>query len=299
MSEVPFVRHELIASDGVRLGGREYEPRGDGEFTALLLPGIGVPQRALRHLAAFLAAEGIRAFSIDYRGMGDSTDGAPGASLRAWAERDAVAGLEFVERRWQKPVVHFGHSFGGQVVGLADAFSRAKACVFIASQFGQAKHWDGFQRVKVAAFWRVILPLASSLFASVPGWTGAGEALPRGVASEWARWGRSEHWYLDHVERARQRLADFSKPILAYAASDDPIAPPRAVGALLATFESAAVERRDLRPSDLGVRTIGHFGLLRPPAERLWKDMLDFARGSVVRSSERSPATAPEAAVHG
>ena len=285
--------------DGVRLSGREYAPRGDGEFTALLLPGIGVPQRALRHLGAFLADQGIRAFSVDYRGMGDSTDGAAGASLRVWAERDATAAFEFVEQRWQKPVVHFGHSFGGQVVGLADAFSRAKACIFIASQFGQAKHWDGFERLKVAAFWRVILPLASSVFASVPGWTGAGEALPRGVAREWARWGRSENWYLDHVDGARRRLAAFPRPILAYAASDDPIAPPRAVGALLATLETATVERRDLRPAELGVRSLGHFGLLRPPAARLWQEMLDFAHGAVGSRREPAATLAANAVVSG
>jgi predicted alpha/beta hydrolase len=299
MSEVPFVPHALSASDGVRLCGREYAPRGDAEFTALLLPGIGVPQRALRHLAAFLATEGVRAFSIDYRGMGDSPDGAASASLCAWAERDAVAAFDFVEQRWQEPVVHFGHSFGGQVVGLADAFSRSKACVFIASQFGQAKYWDGLARVKVAAFWRVILPLASSVFASVPGWTGAGEALPRGVAREWARWGRSENWYLDHVDGARQRLAAFSRPIRAYAASDDPIAPPRAVGALLARLETAPVERRDIRPAELGVRSIGHFGLLRPHAEPLWKEMLGFARDAVASGSERSATHASHDSVNG
>src|SRR5262245_11849013 len=158
VADPAFVSHDLVTADGVRLVGREYPPRGTALFTALLLPGIGVPQRALRHLGGFLAEKGVRAFSIDYRGMGDSPAGAESATLRAWAERDAVAALEFVEERWKKPVVLFGHSFGGQVLGLSDAFSRLAACVLIASQFGQARYWDGFERVKIAAFWRLILP---------------------------------------------------------------------------------------------------------------------------------------------
>jgi predicted alpha/beta hydrolase len=244
-----------------------------------------VPQRVFRHLGAHLAAQGVRAFSVDYRGMGDSAASAAGATLRTWAERDAVGALEFAETRWQKPVVLFGHSFGGQILGLADAFSRVHACVLVASQFGQARYWDGVGRLKVAAFWRVILPLASAVFDSVPGWTGAGEALPHGVAKEWARWGRSHDWYVTHVKGAGRRLATFDRPILAYAASDDPIAPPRAVSALLSRFEAARVERRDVRPPDLGVATIGHFGLLRPIAKSLWGDMLAFARDAVRRAA--------------
>ena len=287
MAEFAGVPVDVSAADGVRLVGREYAPEGEETFVALLLPGIGVPQRALRHLGGFLAKEGVRALSIDYRGMGDSGSSAKSATLRNWAERDAVGALRFAETRWGKPVVLFGHSFGGQVVGLADDFSRLRSCVFIASQFGQAKNWDGFERVKIATFWRVILPVASRVFETVPGWTGAGEALPRGVAREWARWGRSPNWYLTQVGDAGQRLARFDRPILAFAASDDPIAPPRAVSALLTRFETARVVRRDVTPHDLGVAAIGHFGLLRPMAKPLWRDMLAFAARE---AGERSAA---------
>jgi predicted alpha/beta hydrolase len=284
MADPDFVSLDIVTADGVRLLGREYPPRGTATFTALLLPGIGVPQRAMRHLGGFLAERGVRAFSIDYRGMGESTAGAASATLRVWAERDAVAALELAEERWKNPVVLFGHSFGGQVLGLGDAFSRLAGSVLIASQFGQAKYWDGFERVKVAAFWHVILPVASALFETVPGWFGAGEALPRGIGKEWGLWGRSRDWYVTHVPGAAERLARFDRPILAYAASDDPIAPPRAVTALLSRFESAKIERRDIRPGDLGVQKIGHFGLMRPIAASLWADMLAFAERAAAQT---------------
>ena len=278
MEEPRFVSVAIPATDGVPLVGREYPPSGPSPLTALLLPGIGVPQRALRHLAAFLAGEGVRALSVDYRGMGESAAAPESATLRVWAERDAVGALRFAEERFRKPVVLFGHSFGGQVLGLADEFSRVRAAVLIASQFGQAKYWDGVGRLKVEAFWRVILPAASALFETVPGWTGAGEALPRGVAREWARWGRARDWYVSEVHGSAERLARFERPILACAASDDPIAPPRAVSALLSRFAAAPITRRDVVPRDLGVRAVGHFGLLRPVARELWSEMLAFVR---------------------
>jgi predicted alpha/beta hydrolase len=47
---------------------------------------------------------------------------------------------------------------------------------------------------------------------------------------------------------------------------------------LLSRFRGAHVERIDVAPSDLGVRSIGHLGLFRPgPAERIWRDFLAYA----------------------
>ena len=80
--------------------------------------------------------------------------------------------------------------------------------------------------------------------------------------------------------------ADFTAvraPILAWGFSDDPIATPAAVEALLGAYRNAQVERRWTRPADAGVRAIGHHGFF---AERhrksLWRAALDWldARGS-------------------
>jgi predicted alpha/beta hydrolase len=170
-----------------------------------------------------------------------------------------------------------GHSFGGQMIGLSEEFHRLNAAILVCSQFGQTRHWDGFQRFKVGLFWYLILPLAAAVFKIVPGWTGIGEAIPRGVAREWARWGRTRDWLLPYHERAASLYAAFDRPIRAYATTDDPIAPPRAVSALLSRFRATKVERIDVRPSDLGLRSLGHLGLFRPgPTEQVWQEILEF-----------------------
>jgi len=271
----------IPAVDGLVLSGRVYEPEG-ARCTILCLGGIGVPQRAFRHFGAWCAPRGVRVVTVDYRGMGESPrdEAALGtASLTNWAVLDAVGALRFVEKAWPEPSpVLLGHSFGGQVLGFSDEFRRLAAAVLVASQFGEAAHWDGFERLRVSAYWHLILPAAAAVFHErIPGWTGIGESIPTGVAREWASWGRSRGWSLPHVPGAAERYAAFDRPLRAYAISDDRIAPPRAVSALLRQFRSTEPERIDLTPRELGLPKLGHLGLFRQGAERVWQELADFA----------------------
>lgn len=274
------IARSVLATDGKVLAGRVYETSEPPRFDVLMLPGVGVPQRVFRHLGTWLALQGARAVSIDYRGMAESRAAAPTgneASLRIWAERDAVGALRYVEASGGgRPVFLLGHSFGGQTLGFSDEFRRLRAALLIGSQLAPTQHWDGFEKFKVLLYWNVILPIASTLFGYVPGWTGIGEAIPAGVAREWARWGRSREWSLSHVPEAGARYAAFDRPLRAYAMLDDPMAPPRAVADLLSRFDSTPVERVDLDPRRLGVPKLGHLGPLRPAQSMLWPDMLAF-----------------------
>jgi predicted alpha/beta hydrolase len=278
---------EITALDGIGVKGYVYRREGEARYTVLVLPGIGVPQRVFRPFASWLASRGVRTVTVDYRGMGESN--APAAfataTLTAWASSDAVAALRFAET-FGDPVVLVGHSFGGQVLGFSDEFRRLAGAILVGSQFGQARHWDGLARLKLAAYWRAILPLSAALFAVVPAWTGLGAALPRGVAREWARFGRTHDWLLSHVPGARERYATFDRPLRAYAMTDDPIAPPRAVSDLLSRFRATDVERCVLSPETLGVKRLGHLGPFRSGSgERLWPELEAFASACLRRGS--------------
>ena len=269
----------IEATDGVSLRGNVYDPEGEPAYQLLVFPGIGVPQRVFRHIAAWFAGNGVRVVSIDYRGMGASTgpNALRTANLTNWAARDAVGALRFVEQSNKAPVVLLAHSFGGQALGFSDEFRRLQGVILVGSQFGQARHWDGLARAKIAAYWNLVLPASIAVFEIIPGWTGLGVPLPRGVAREWARWGRTREWLLPHVEGAERRYATFDRPIRAYAMTDDDIAPSRGVSDLLGRFRATAVERVDLAPADLALPEIGHMGLFRPGGtERIWEEMFDF-----------------------
>jgi len=287
----------LYTEDGVALTATTYSSPAPAEMTVLMLPGIGVPQRAFRHIARWFAERGARCVTVDYRGMGDSRTpgGVATATLSTWARNDAVAALEYAESSWPEPLMLVGHSFGGQVVGLAEAFQRVRAAVFIGSQFGQPRNWDGWQRFGLASYWFLILPALCALFKELPAWSGPAGPLPRGVAREWSRWGRSRDWYLSSQPGAEALLGRFPAPLMAYSIFDDSIAPPRAVSALLKRFSVTEAVRRDVTPDELGLARIGHVGLLRPSQETrpVWKEMLGFLRGHAAGRRHVHPVRQP------
>ena len=271
---------EITAVDGHPLCGRVYEPIGRTHATILALPGIGVPQRVFRHVGDWLAERGVRLVSVDYRGIGESAtqEGIATASLSKWARADAVGAFRFVCKRYSTVPVLLGHSFGGQALGIAEELHEARAAILVGSQLGHPHHWDGLSRLKVELLWRALLPVTTRFFDPIPKWV-VGEELPGGVAREWLSWGRGSDWLMTHIEGADARYARFSGPILAYAISDDDIAPPRAVDDLLQRFRSTDVTRVDITPEALGRPSIGHVGLFRPRnTDRVWEHWLRFAK---------------------
>lgn len=271
---------EFQAADGMPLRGRVFEPSRPALFTALVLPGVGVPQRAFRHLAAWMAERGVRCLTVDYRGIGESATGPESwrtATLLTWARLDAVAALEYAESQWPEPVALVAHSFGGQLIGLAEPMRRAAAAVLVTSQIGHSRYWDGTGRWLLEFYWRAVLPLGVAIYERLPAAVGFGTRLPRGVAEEWARWGRSPDWFFSWEPSATDVFAAFDRPLLVFSVSDDAIAPPRAVEALLSYFSSTTIERRHLEPADIGVDEIGHVGFFKPGAiENEWQRALTF-----------------------
>ena len=105
--------------------------------------------------------------------------------------------------------------------------------------------------------------------------------MPAGVAREWARWGRQPGYVTDADGGAlRPGYARIAFPIRSYSFSDDMLAPPRAVEALLGFYYGARIERRALTPRDLGVRAIGHWGFFRERfRDPLWIEAASWLRG--------------------
>lgn len=264
--------------DGIALAGRVYEPPGSASTTALVTGGVGVPQRIYRPLLEWLAAQGIRCLSFDYRGCGESRhtpNGVATASLTAWAKRDAVAALEHAEQAWAEPVVLLAHSFGGQLLAIADAMKRVRAVVMVASQVGNARYWDGLDRLKIAAFWYLLLPVFSLFYEITPRWLGS--RLPRGAAREWACWGRQPDWLFSVNPDAGERLRNFPKPILSFSVDDDDLAPPRAAVELIRRFNPDIMDARRLLADAFGIDRIGHYGVFqREELLPVWREIHGF-----------------------
>lgn len=275
------VEHTAIpAADGLPVAVSTFEPNGDPGGTVLIATGVAVPRRTARHLAGWLAERGLRAVTFDYRGIGDTAlprDRHRSTGLTDWAH-DAGAVFRWAEGRWGTPA-YFGHSFGGQALGVADDLGRARGIVLAAAQFGDWRDWSGLGRVKMVGLWYGLMPVVSALFRTIPSWAGLGMPVPSGVTREWARWGRHEGYLTAVVEGASARLARVGGPVRAYSFADDALAPQRAAEQLLGTLTGAEVAHHRITPAELGQSAIGHFGVFKETlAAPLWEEMHAFFR---------------------
>jgi predicted alpha/beta hydrolase len=142
----------------------------------------------------------------------------------------------------------------------------------------QSGHWrlqGGEQKLVVWLHTHVTLPLLSRVCGYMPmKAVGAGEDMPAGVASEWARWCRHRDYVLGDPTLPLDRYAAFTAPVLAYSIDDDKWGTPPSVDAMMRAYPS--VERRHIIPSQHGLDRVGHMGFFRPTSRPLWHEVIDW-----------------------
>jgi predicted alpha/beta hydrolase len=266
----------LAARDGVMLAATVFEATPPFRGALLLNGGTGIPRQFYAAFASHLAGRGFMVLTYDYRGIGGSQK-PPAATIDQWGTVDQASMLDHLARRCPgAPLGIVGHSFGGQVLGLADNIASVRAAVLIASQSGHWRHWPpGRRRLRMLALWWLLIPGLTALAGRFPGsWIGTAN-LPANVARSWARWGRSRHYICDTQGKPlRPHNAEVAFPIRWLSFADDPIAPHGAVEALQSYYPNAAIERRHLAPADLLAESVGHFGFFRKTMPRAGWDEL-------------------------
>lgn len=266
----------LVARDGVKLAATRFDATPPFRGALLLNGGTGIPRRFYAAFASHLAGRGFTVLSYDYRGIGGSEKPAA-ATIDQWGSIDQPSMLDHLAELCPgAPLGIVGHSFGGQVLGLADNISLVRAAVLITSQSGHWRHWPaGRRRLRMLALWWLLIPGLTSLTGRFPGaWIGTAN-LPANIARSWARWGRSRHYVCNaRGGPLRPYNERVTFPIRWLSFTDDPIAPCEAVQALRPYYPRASVERRHLAPADLGTEAVGHFGFFRKSMPRAGWDEL-------------------------
>lgn len=277
------------AVDGYPLAGTYFEPVGRQRGPAVVHAGAtGVKRGFYDAFARRLASEGLAVLTFDYRGIGGSRPATLRgfrATMRDWGENDLAAAIAWLAARHpDEPLALTGHSVGGQVVGFASNRHRLAAMHFVAAQSGYWQHWSGHRKLVIALLWHVVIPTIANALGYLPSRRlGLGEDLPKGVALEWARWGRSRNYLLDHVdERTRESYATLTTPIRSLSFTDDEFYAPRAaVDHLLSIYAATPKEWVHLDPADRGLRAIGHWGYFRAEAgERLWPETIEWIKSA-------------------
>lgn len=271
------------ASDGFELKGHVYGDPATARAGLLIAPAMGVEQRYYADFAQWMAAQGWLVLSFDYRGMGASRPAEMRGSLkglaadiRLWAERDASAALDELDRRLggaERPIHWLGHSLGGQILGLLPNRERVSRAITVGSGSGYWRENSAGLRRYVWWLWYVIVPLSLPLFGYFPGrrLRKVGD-LPRGVMAQWRRWCLDRDYMMGEGGAAlRAQYAALRAPMLSLAFTDDEFMSRRNTESLHGFYVGAQPELRRIAPADVGVRRIGHFGFFRKHFEAsLW-----------------------------
>ncbi len=241
---------------------------------------MGVPQRFYAPVCAWLAEQGFAALTFDYRGMGRSRTRPlrdERADVLTWAQQDAGAALTAIRQRVPGvPVTWIGHSLGGQIAPFVPGFSGVDKVVLVASGTGYWRHNALPTRRRVWLLWWGVAPLLTPVFGYFPGrrLKMVGD-LPRGVIEQWRRWCLHPD-YVVGVEGApaRERFAAVTQPLTCLSFDDDEMMSRQNIEALYGFYSNAAREWRHLRPEQLGMRRVGHFGFFREEARPAWDQHL-------------------------
>lgn len=274
-------RIELTTSDGYIITAMQFQPDMECIGKIIVAGATGVPQGFYRRFAEYAASQGYRVLTLDYRGLGLSKpENLKGFEMKYldWATRDLTAAVDYFNQD-ELPLYMVGHSFGGHAFGLLNNHSAIdKFCTF-----ATGAGWHGWmpnaEQFKVQLMWKVIGPVMTSWKGYLP-WKmlGMGEDLPLGVYKDWRRWCQYPNYFFEDPEMKGidEPYKTVKTPIRAVNSVDDLWAPPQSRDAFMKAYTQAPVELLDLRPSDVGMPTIGHMGYFRPQAQALWKQTLEW-----------------------
>jgi len=273
---------QLPVDGGVQVAVRRYEPTAEVRASIVIGGAMGVRQSFYEPFAQWLAQQGLRVWTFDYRGSGDSRNGASlrgfEADLFDWA-RDYEAVVDAAKAALpEQPLYLLGHSLGAQLPGFLQRPEQVDGLISIAAGSGYWRENAPKLKRSILYFWFVLVPLVTRVCGYFPGrkLKKVGD-LPRGVILQWRRWCLHPRYSVGaEGDSALQSYGRVRFPVLALSMTDDELMTLAGTESLMSFYAGAprAVER--IAPADVQARRIGHFGFFREQfSQSLWPSMLD------------------------
>lgn len=273
----PPTRITLPAKDGYPLAAHRFDPPNmPAKGVILIAPAMAVVQAFYAPFAHFLASQGYRVWTFDYRGTGASLTGSmrgAQANLSDWISKDYDAILCHAnEQDAALPIFAIGHSFGGQVAPLLPSRERLQGVITIASGSGAMRHNTPNTRRAALLLWYLLAPLLCPLFGYFPGAKiGVIGNVPSGALMQWRRWCLTPDYLLTGEQGAREAYASASYAVLGLAFTDDELLLEQGVRFLHQAYQQSQPDFRVLQAQQFGLQRIGHFGFFKAQhAEALW-----------------------------
>ena len=281
------MKTNVLTSDHYSIAMTFYEPELNSAFnppfkgSILIAPAMGVSQEFYAPLANWLATQGFRVASFDYRGMGRSKH-EPLSELKAnlfdWMKLDASAALNaLMQRAGAGDIFWVGHSLGGQIFAFVDHHEKIKKMITFTSGSGYWLTNALSLRWRVWFLWFVVVPITVPIFGYFPGkrLRMVGD-LPADVMWQWRRWCLNRNYSVGAEPKwVEEVYASVKVPITAISFTDDELMSQQSIDDLHAFYIHANQKMLRVKPSDYGLSKIGHFGFFRERMkESLWKKLL-------------------------
>lgn len=277
----------IHTDDGFALTAYRHDPVQGPHATVVIAPGMAIRQAFYADFAAWLARQGFRVWTFDYRGMAESAVGRMAdcdADVSRWLTQDYEAVVRHAAGEGL-PVFVIGHSLGGQVAPLLPSAKRLAGLVNIAVGSGAVRHNQPRQRAGARLLWYLLVPLLCPLFGYFPGKRiGIIGDLPTGAVRQWRRWCLSPDYLLSSEPGAREAYARATYPVMAMTFSDDELLLPEGSRMMHGAYRATEVDYREVTPAQFGLERIGHFGFFRDEHEStLWPVVKQWLLASVER----------------
>jgi predicted alpha/beta hydrolase len=292
---------QIVAADGYVLRGFAWlhtasPPR---PHPVVIINGAtSVRCRYYERFAEALHAHGCDVLTYDYRGIGESRQGA----LRAlsagwldWGENDFEGVLRYAAANHPGQAIHvIGHSAGGFVIGMAPSAHLIDRIFTMGAQFAYWRDYAPDSRLRMALRWHLLMPLIVLLCGYLPakrlGWM---EDTPKGVARDWAQMGpRFEASLRGASDAITGRFARVHAPILALGIDDDPFGTVPAIDRLLGYYTGSPRYHLRLAPEVIQQEGIGHFAFFQPRFQAsLWPLAVDWLLRQQLPSDVPGPLT--------
>ena len=269
-------KQTLQVNGAVVLALRVYEPAGAARASVVIGGAMGVRQSFYEAFARWMAQQGFRVTTFDYRGHGDSLHGAMRdvkADLFDWAQDyEAVISAAKAALPMQ-PLYLLGHSLGAQLPGLLRKPGQVDGLLSVAAGSGYWRDNAPKLRRVVPYFWWVLVPLATRLCGYFPGRAlkKVGD-LPAGVILQWRRWCLHPTYSVGAAgPDVARRYGAVRFPVLALSMADDELMTLRGTHNLVNLYANTERRVESISPAELKVRRIGHFGFFRDQfRQSLW-----------------------------
>lgn len=243
-------------------------------------PAMGVPQRRYADFAGWLARQGVRVMTFDFRGQGESLALLQGAGMRNvqatltdWRGDYEAVIAHLHARDSSLPLYLIGHSMGAQMPGWFDHPERVAGLLAVTAGSGYWRENAPALRYRALFMWQALVPLLTPLLGYFPGARlGAVGDLPAGVIRQWRRWCLNPDYSAGaEGQAARARYAAVRFPMVSLSVTDDEMMTLHGTQSLLRLYANAPKQHERIAPDDHGLARIGHLGWFHPRFEStLW-----------------------------